>query len=119
MAKDVQTHLFPHTGFDELEQSKIEEMSYEHYHLHAPAEESELPLKWHEACPCMGKRIVTCHLVASSDTELKFIFSGQTWAFRDALDEFGVKGRLGRSVFILFARPILIVCECLPVSRTR
>ena len=30
---------------------------------------------------------MTCHLVASSDSELKFIFSGQTWAFRDAMDE--------------------------------
>ena len=52
MAKDVQTHLWPHAGFDELEQSKIEELNYEHYTLHAPAEESELPLKWNEAAPC-------------------------------------------------------------------
>lgn len=85
MAKDVQTHIFLHTNVEEVDQSKIEEMNYEHYHLHAPAEESELPLKWHEAAPCIGKRVVTCHLVASSDSELKFIFSGQTWAFRDAI----------------------------------
>ena len=52
MAKDVQTHFYPHKGFDELEQSKIDEMNYEHYHVHSPAEESELPLKWHEAAPC-------------------------------------------------------------------
>ena len=92
--EDVETHFYPHTGFESFEQSKIEEMNYcEHYHLHPPAEESDLPLKWHEAAPCIGKRVLTCHLT-STGAELKFIWSGNTWAFRDAMDEFGVKGRL-------------------------
>ena len=37
MAKDVQTHIFLHTNVEEVDQSKIEEMNYEHYHLHARA----------------------------------------------------------------------------------
>ena len=67
-------------------------MNYEHYTLHDPAEESELPLKFDEAAPCIGKRVLTCHLTAENETELKFIWSGNTWAFRDAMDEAGVKG---------------------------
>ena len=50
--EDIETHFYPHTGFDSFEQSKIDEMNYEHYHLHEPADEEELPLKWHEAAPC-------------------------------------------------------------------
>lgn len=99
MAKDIETHFYPHTGFDSFEQSKIDEMTYERYTLHGPAEEEELPLKWHEAAPCIGKRVATCHLTAASDTELKMIWSGNTWAFRDAMDEHGIKGR-----------PILCIC---------
>ena len=75
-----------------MEQSKFDDMNYEHYTLHDPTEESELPLKWNEAAPCIGKRVLTCHLTAENDTELKFIWSGNTWAFRDAMDEYGIKG---------------------------
>ena len=32
MAKDIETHIFAHTGVDEVEQAKIEaELNYEHY----------------------------------------------------------------------------------------
>ena len=92
MAKDIECHFHPHKGFDCLEQSKVDDMNYEHYTLHDPAEESELPLKWNEAAPCIGKRVLTCHLTAENETELKLIWSGNTWAFRDAMDEYGIKG---------------------------
>ena len=92
MAKDIECHFHPHKGFDCLEQSKVDDMNYGHYTLHDPAEESELPLKWNEAAPCIGKRVLTCHLTAENETELKFIWSGNTWAFRDAMDEYGIKG---------------------------
>ena len=42
----------------------------------------------------IGKRVLTCHLTAENERELKFIWSGNTWAFRDAMDERGIKGRL-------------------------
>ena len=32
------------------------------------------------------------HLVPQSDTMLKIVWSGNTWAYRDTLDEQGVKG---------------------------
>ena len=112
MAKDIDTHLWPHIGIDELEQSKIEEeLSYNHYTVHAPAQESEMPLKWHEACPCIGKREATVHLTAASDTELKLIWSGNTWVFRDAMDEAGIKGRR----YSLCARVHVCMCACVRV----
>ena len=93
MAKDIETHIFAHVGVDELSQDKIEsEFSYEHYKVHEPLPEEDLPLKWSEAAPCMGKRVATLHLTASSDTALKMIWSGNTWAFRDKMDEANIKG---------------------------
>ena len=50
--------------------------------VHEPLPEEELPLKWSQAAPCMGKRVATFHIhTASSDTELKLIWSG----FRQSL----------------------------------
>ena len=92
MAKDIECHFHPHKGVDCLEQSKVDGMNYEHYTLHDQAEECELPLKFYEAAPCIGKRVLTCHLTAENETELKIIWSGNTWAFRDAMDEYGIKG---------------------------
>ena len=76
MAKDMETHIFAHAGVDELSQDKIEELIYEHYKVHGPLSEDELPLKWSEAAPVMGKRVATLHLTAASETELKMIWSG-------------------------------------------
>ena len=81
MAKDIETHIFAHTGVEELEQAKIEtELNYEHYKVHEPLPEDKLPLKWHEAAPCMGKKVAMLHMTASSDSDLKLIWSGNTWA---------------------------------------
>ena len=42
----------------------------------------------------IGKRVLTCHLTAENERELKLLWSSNTWAFRDAMDEHGIKGRL-------------------------
>ena len=57
MAKDIEVHFHPHTGFDCLSQSKLIDMNYGNYTLHEPTEESELPLKWHEAAPCASRSL--------------------------------------------------------------
>ena len=50
MAKDIEAHWYVHNGVDGLEQSNIEEQfNYEHYTVHDPAPERDLPLKWNEA----------------------------------------------------------------------
>ena len=58
MAKEVDVHLFIHTSVAELTQEKFDEgeLNYEHYHFHEPSAEKDMPLKWHEAQPCIGKR---------------------------------------------------------------
>lgn len=77
MAKDIEAHIFAHMGVNELSQEKIEtELNYEHFKVHEPLPEDELPLKWSEATPCMGKRVATLHITASSETGLKLIWSG-------------------------------------------
>ena len=90
--QDIETHLYPHIGVDEITQAKVEEFIYEHYTLHPPSQESDMPLKFHQAAPCIGKRVATLHLSASSDTEMKLIWSGNTWVFRNAMDEHNIKG---------------------------
>ena len=112
MAKDIEAHLWPHSGIGDLEQAKINDLNYEHYTVHEPAQESELPLKWHEAAPVIGKRVATCHLTAASDTHLKLIWSGNTWAFRDAMDEAGIKGAAMRASM---QRATVYVYVCLRV----
>ena len=101
MAKDIETHIFAHTGVDELDQAKIEEeLNYEHYKArlcnmccfreaalcgaHVLRNKTrfmglcqkKLPLKWSQAAPCMGERVATCHLAATSQTDLKLVWSG-------------------------------------------
>ena len=140
MAKDIEAHIFAHMGVNELSQEKIEtEFNYEHYTVHEPLPEDELPLKWSEAAPCTGKRIATLHLTASSDTHLKLIWSGalhssvivcacmgtsirarpfayasrmetilgNTWAFRDKMDEANIKG----TAVILLCCVVTLVCS--------
>ena len=90
MAKEVEIHLYPYLGVDELTEEKIQEELSLTYIVHEPA--SDLPLKWNHAAPVMGKRVVTVTLRCSSEDTLRMIWSGNTWAFRDAMDEAGVKG---------------------------
>ena len=90
MAKEVEIHLYAHLSVDELTEEKIQEELSLTYIVHEPA--SELPLKWNHAQPVMGKRVVTITLRCASEDTLRLIWSGNTWAFRDAMDEAGVKG---------------------------
>ena len=90
MAKEVEIHLYPYLGVDELTEEKIQEELSLTYIVHEPA--SDLPLKWNHAAPVMGKRVVTVTLRCASEDTLRLIWSGNTWAFRDAMDEAGVKG---------------------------
>ena len=62
-----------------LIQEKVDEdLTYEHDHLHGAASEKDIPLKRHEAQPCIGKKVATCTVRINSDSTLKLIFSGQT-----------------------------------------
>ena len=90
MAKEVEIHLYPHLGVEELTEDQIQEQLSLTYIVHEPA--SDLPLKWNHAQPVVGKRLVTMTLRCASEDTLRLIFSGNTWAFRDAMGEAGVNG---------------------------
>ena len=73
MAKEIEIHVYVHASCAELiSQEKFDEdLNYEHDTVHDATPPKELPLKGNEAQPCVGKR---------SESALKLIFSGQTWA---------------------------------------
>ena len=48
----------------------------------------------------IGKRVVTCHLAATSDTELKLIWSGNTWCYREAVSSQTFCLRTSESSFV-------------------
>ncbi len=82
MAKEIEIHVYVHaSAADLISQEKFDEdLNYEHYTVHDATPPKDLPLKWNEAQPCIGKRVVTCTVRATSESALKLIFSGQTWA---------------------------------------
>ena len=51
MAKDIEVHIYPHTGVDELEEEKIEaELNYEHYKVPSRSSEFGALVTW--SCIC-------------------------------------------------------------------
>ena len=93
MAKDIEIHIRPHKSASaEVTSDLVESLSYEHLNFHEAAAESKLPLKMFEAQPVIGKRVVTMFVQPESATNVSILFGGNTWAFRAALDEAGVKG---------------------------
>jgi hypothetical protein len=87
MQKEVEVHIYQHGG---QEISDVDDLEYEHYTLHEADE--VLPLKWYECSPVISKRIVMLHLQPESETCVSVLWGGNTWNYRNALDEAGVKG---------------------------
>ena len=93
LAKDIEIHVRPHTSAQaEVTSDLVESLSYEHLTFHEAVSEAQLPLKMFEAQPVVGKRIVTIFIQPESGTHVSVLFGGNTWNFRSALDEAGVKG---------------------------
>ena len=61
------------------------------YTLHDD-EDEQMPLKWYECQPVFSKKIVMMHLQPESETCVSIIWSGNTWNYRNALDEARVPG---------------------------
>ena len=87
MQKEVEVHIYQH---GEQELADADDFDYEHYTLHEADE--VLPLKWYECSPVISKRIVMLHLQPESETCVSVLWGGNTWNFRNALDEAGVRG---------------------------
>ena len=93
LAKEIEIHVRPRkSAAAEVTSDLVESLSYEHLTFHEATAESKLPLKMFEAQPVIGKRVVTMFVQPESATNVSILFGGNTWAFRAALDEAGVKG---------------------------
>ena len=83
-------HIYQ-AGLKDIDDEAIEKLKYENYTLHEN-EAEKMPLKWYEAQPVVSKKIVVMHLQPETETCLSVLWSGNTWNYRSALDEAGVKG---------------------------
>ena len=83
-------HIYQ-AGLKDIDDEAIEKLKYENYTLHE-GEVEQMPLKWYEAQPVVSKKIVVMHLQPETETCLSVLWSGNTWNYRSALDEAGVKG---------------------------
>ena len=93
LAKDIEIHVRPHkSAAAEVTSLLVESLSYEHLTFHEAAAEAQLPLKIFEAQLVVGKRVVTMFIQPESATHVSVPWGGNTWNFRAALDEAGVKG---------------------------
>ena len=68
-----------------------DELNYDQYTV-VSVSDDPLPLKWAECQPVMGKKLVTMTLQVESETHVSVLWGGNTWSFRQALDEYGVHG---------------------------
>ena len=86
-AKQFDIELHPHTGInlDDV----WNQLSYENYSLHDPAQ--KLPLNLFMAQPVIGKRPVTMSL-EFVDEKFSVVFHGQTYSFRGRMDGAGITG---------------------------
>ncbi len=82
--KPIEVQVHPHVGIE----LNTEGFEYKGYVWNAPSK--ALPLKFYEAHPPVGKKIITLSVEAHSESLLSFLFGGQLWSFRGRLDEAGV-----------------------------
>ena len=117
LAKDVEVHVHPHSSVEDIACEDALELEYKHY-VHHDAASKGLPLKWCECQPVIGKKVVTMEATEEnpltlptthtrvgpvgvgivtqvqpvSDQVVSFLWMGQTWSFRSALDAADIRG---------------------------
>ena len=90
-ATPFEVHIHPYSGVD---LSGLEEqMAYRPIEFIEPAK--ELPLKWFEAHPVIGNKILCFHFEPEDENTLHLVITGNTWLYRDDLEKHGVLGSRG------------------------
>ena len=89
--ENVQVQIHQHAT-QHVDQEFVRSLNYEHYSLLSVDDDSELPLKWYESQPVIGKKLVTMVIQVEDEKSCSVLWGGNTWAFRQALDENGVSG---------------------------
>jgi hypothetical protein len=86
-----QVHIHPHVSAKSAAAEAWDSFDGCEYVLEEPA--VSLPLKYFEAQPCQGKRVVTFQLEFDEEGKnMSALILGNTYAFRQRLDEAGVQG---------------------------
>ena len=70
--------------------SLTESMSYQP--LTVAEQAKDLPLKWFEAHPVTGNKILTFHIQVQDDKTFGLLITGNTWLYRDDLERHGISG---------------------------
>ncbi len=88
--KTVRVQIHQH-GAQYVDDDFVRELNYEHYNLLSMTDD-DLPLKWYESQPVIGKKLVSMTLQIEDEKTVSILWGGNTWAFRQALDETGISG---------------------------
>ena len=88
LKKRVDLFCYRYMGIDLA--NLAEDLNYKPLHVSEPAK--ELPLKWYEAHPVVGSKILTFHVEVVDDKMMNVVITGNTWLFRDDLERHGVLG---------------------------
>ena len=76
-ATPFEVHIYPHVSVGDGLSALGEEMSYSPIQIHEPAR--DLPLKFYQAHPVMGKKILCFFFEPEGERELSFVLTGNTW----------------------------------------
>ena len=101
-ATPFEVNVHPHMGVD-LSGLK-ETLTYKPIEFLEPA--SALPLKWYEAHPVVGNRILCFHFEAEDDNILHLVITGNTWLYRDDLERHGIAGSRSGDGYFRFLKNI-------------
>ena len=84
--------------------SLTESMSYKPLTVAEPAK--DLPLKWFEAHPVIGGKILTFHIQIQDENTFGLLITGNTWMYRDDLERHGVSGSRDGERYIRFLQNV-------------
>ena len=66
----------------------------------------DLPLRWYEAHPVIGSKILTFHFEVEDEETINLCISGNTWPYRTELEKIGVLGYREEQNYFRFLKNI-------------
>ena len=90
-ATPFEVNIHPHS---EVDLSSLDEkMAYKPLDFKEPTR--DLPLKWFEAYPVIGNKILCFHFDPEDEDTIHLVITGNTWLYRDDLERHGILGSRG------------------------
>ena len=84
----LDVHVFPHASVDGSLDGESQRLR--NFTFYPPA--ASLPLPFYEAQPALGHRHVSLNIVPLGDKCAHILWQGMTWAYRQDLDQAGIRG---------------------------